>query len=403
MDNVIDLADYIIKKDVPKLVKSYTTPDGITYIPKGIGLYASILDEIYCEVIINGFNIGEVDITDKELISHLVSKNEKSNNVCYSIAEDRIHLLARGTTFANGTVWHSLINNKIYAVVEGLLLEITNYKSRIPNRLPNESELKDKCNIKSVISELVSIAIIKIKRSVEDADYPLSKEEVLQKCKLVNIPLQNIQRDESPIKDILKINSLTFSTVKLQEYAGDTIYPLKVNQNIGLKFSEKNRLSETYLRDTVTFDIYHRQNVTGEFKPTPYKYKASINPKQSDEMNTSVLSVYEITGIPVKSLSSNYAYTGMWYNQFIYGNNIVFLSKNESDPPKPYVVYGVASPPGTFKTVNVVLYNLTTRDKFTVDTTMLYDMDNNLHNFIKWKFYEVQPYNTEDHTEENHE
>lgn len=401
MDNIIDLADYIFVKEVPKLVKSYTTPDGITYIPKTIALSGSMTDWICCEVIINGFNIGEVDIIDKDLISHLVSKNEKSNNVYYYTDDARIHNhFGRGVTLENGTVWHSLINDKIYAVVEGLLLEITNYKSRIPNKLPNESELKDKCNIKSVIYELISIAMVKIKRSVEDADYPLSKKEVLQKCKLVNIPLNNIQRDESPINDILKIYSLTFSTVKLQEYVGDTIYPLRSNQYIGLKFSEKNRLSETYLRDTVTFDIYHRQNVTGEFKPTPYTYDALINPKQSDEENTSVLSVYEITGIPVKSLSSNYSYVGEWSSQFIRGNNIVFLSKNENDPPKPYVVYGVKSPPESlFETTNVVLYNLTTREKFILDTMMLYDMNNNLHDFIKWKFYEVQQYNTE----ENHE
>ena len=212
----------------------------------------------------------------------------------------------------------------------------------------------------------------------------MGESDVLDRCKLINIPLSQIRQHEIPTKDILTINPLTISTIKLNKYAKDTIYPLKTNQFIGLKFSEKNPLSETYLGDKITFDIYHRQNATGEFKPTPYEYKARIiPPASSKETEENTLSVYEITDIPVKSLSSKYSYSGEWNEQFIRGKNIVFLSRDQSDPPRPFLIYGVSE----FKAAYVKLYDLTTRESFTVNRTMVHSPECDLYNFIEWKFW----------------
>ena len=138
--------------------------------------------------------------------------------------------------------------------------------------------------------------------------------------------------------------------------------------------------------DKITFDIYHRQNVTGEFKPTPYEYKARITPPtSSEESEENILSVYEITDIPVKSLSSKYSYSGEWNEQFISGKNIVFLSRDQTDPPRPFLIYGVSS--GEFRVTYVKLYDLTTRESFTVNRTMTHCSVCDLHNFIEWKFW----------------
>ena len=140
--------------------------------------------------------------------------------------------------------------------------------------------------------------------------------------------------------------------------------------------------------DKITFDIYHRQNVTGEFKPTPYEYKARIAPPtSSEETEEKNLSVYEITDIPVKSLSSKYSYSGEWNEQFISGKNIVFLSRDQSDPPRPFLIYGVSSPSGEFRTTYVKLYDLIIHESFTVNRTMVHSPECDLHNFIEWKFW----------------
>ena len=251
-------------------------------------------------------------------MNHLILKDENNTNEVFdfSIDKDAIDKDFRYTSpLLYSTVWHSLIDNKIYVVVDGMLLKITGHASRdnetsTEDELPNEEELFSKYNAKTVISELVSIAVNEIKNNNKGNRYA-SESDVLERCKLINIPLSQIRQHEIPTKDILTINPLTISTVKLNEYAKDTIYPLKTNQFIGLKFSGKNPLSETYLGDKITFDIYHRQNVTGEFKPTSYEYKARITPSvSSEETNSTTLSVYEITDIPVKSLSSKYSYSG---------------------------------------------------------------------------------------------
>lgn len=404
---VIDLSVYINQIKVPKLVKSYTTPDGITYIPSRADVSKKL---VKCEVIINGFSIGDKNITDENIINHLISKDENNTNEVFDfiIDKDVIDREFRYTSPLHGTVWHSLIDNKIYVMVYDMLLKITGNASRdngtlTEDELSNEEELFSKYNAKTVITELVSIAVNEIKNNNKVVNRYMSESDILDICKLINIPLSQIRQHEIPIKDILTINPLTISTIKLNEYAKDTIYPLKTNQFIGLKFSEKNPLSETYLGDKITFDIYHRQNVTGEFKPTPYEYKARITPASSEETEENTLSVYEITDIPVKSLSSKYSYSGEWNEQFIRGKNIVFLSRDQSDPPRPFLIYGVSSPSGEFRATYINLYDLTTRESFTVNRTMVHSPECDLHNFIEWKFYEVQQYNTEDHTEEKHE
>ena len=314
---VIDLSVYIKQIKVPKLVKSYTTPDGITYIPSRADVSKK---SVRCEVIINGFSIGDKNITDENIINHLILKDENNINEVFdfSVDKDAIDKDFRYTSpLLYSTVWHSLIDNKIYVVVDGMLLKITGHASRddgtlTEDELPNEEELFSKYNAKTVITELVSIAVNEIKNN-NKGNCDMGESDVLERCKLINIPLSQIHQHEIPTKDILTINPLTISTVKLNEYAKDTIYPLKTNQFIGLKFSGKNGLSKTYLGDKVTFDIYHRQNVTGEFKPTPYEYKARIAPSvSSEETNSTTLSVYEITGIPVKSLTSKHSYSGEW-------------------------------------------------------------------------------------------
>lgn len=402
MDNIIDLADYIFVKEVPKLVKSYTTPDGITYIPSRADVSKK---SVRCEVIINGFSIGDKNITDENIMNHLILKDENNTNEVFDfiIDKDAIDKEFRYTSpLLNGTVWHSLIDNKIYVMIYDMLLKITGNASQdnetsTEDELPNEKELFSKYNAKTVITELVSIAVNEIKNNNKAVNRYMSESDILDRCKLIKIPLSQIHQHEIPTKDILTINPLTISTIKLNEYAKDTIYPLKTNQFIGLKFSEKNPLSETYLGDKITFDIYHRQNVTGEFKPTPYEYKARITPPtSSEETEENTLSVYEITNIPVKSLSSKYSYSGEWNEQFIRGKNIVFLSRDQSDPPRPFLIYGVSAPSGEFRTTYIKLYDLTTREPFTVNRTMVHSPECDLHNFIEWKFYEVQQYNTEE-------
>ena len=402
---VMDLSVYIKQIKVPKLVKSYTTPDGITYIPSRTDVSKK---SVRCEVIINGFSIGDKNITDENIVNHLILKDENNTNEVFDfiIDKDAIDKEFRYVSpLLNGTVWHSLIDNKIYVMVYDMLLKITGNASQdnetsTEDELPNEKELFSKYNAKTVITELVSIAVNEIKNNNKAVNRYMSESDILDRCKLINIPLSQIRQHKIPTKDILTINPLTISTIKLNEYAKDKIYPLRSNQYIGLKFSEKNRLSETYLRDTVTFDIYHRQNVTGEFKPTPYEYKARITPASSEETEENTLSVYEITDIPVKSLSSKYSYSGEWNEQFIHGKNIVFLSRDQSDPPRPFLIYGVSSPSGEFRAAYINLYDLITRESFTVNRTMVHSPECDLHNFIEWKFYEVQQYITEDHTEE---
>ena len=402
---VMDLSVYIKQIKVPKLVKSYTTPDGITYIPSRTDVSKK---SVRCEVIINGFSIGDKNITDENIVNHLILKDENNTNEVFDfiIDKDAIDKEFRYVSpLLNGTVWHSLIDNKIYVMVYDMLLKITGNASQdnetsTEDELPNEKELFSKYNAKTVITELVSIAVNEIKNNNKAVNRYMSESDILDRCKLINIPLSQIRQHKIPTKDILTINPLTISTIKLNEYAKDKIYPLRSNQYIGLKFSEKNRLSETYLRDTVTFDIYHRQNVTGEFKPTPYEYKARITPASSEETEENTLSVYEITDIPVKSLSSKYSYSGEWNEQFIHGKNIVFLSRDQSDPPRPFLIYGVSSPSGEFRAAYVNLYDLITHESFTVNRTMVHSPECDLHNFIEWKFYEVQQYITEDHTEE---
>ena len=402
---VMDLSVYIKQIKVPKLVKSYTTPDGITYIPSRADISKK---SVRCEVIINGFSIGDKNITDENIVNHLILKDENNTNEVFDfiIDKDAIDKEFRYVSpLLNGTVWHSLIDNKIYVMVYDMLLKITGNASQdnetsTEDELPNEKELFSKYNAKTVITELVSIAVNEIKNNNKAVNRYMSESDILDRCKLINIPLSQIRQHKIPTKDILTINPLTISTIKLNEYAKDKIYPLRSNQYIGLKFSEKNRLSETYLRDTVTFDIYHRQNVTGEFKPTPYEYKARITPASSEETEENTLSVYEITDIPVKSLSSKYSYSGEWNEQFIHGKNIVFLSRDQSDPPRPFLIYGVSSPSGEFRAAYINLYDLITRESFTVNRTMVHSPECDLHNFIEWKFYEVQQYITEDHTEE---
>ena len=387
---VIDLSVYIKQIKVPKLVKSYTTPDGITYIPSRADVSKKL---IKCEVIINGFSIGDKNITDENIINHLISKDENNTNEVFDfiIDKDAIDREFRYTSPLHGTVWHSLIDNKIYVMVYDMLLKITGNVSRdngtlIEDELPNEEELFSKYNAKTVISELVSITVNEIKNNNKVANRYMSESDILDRCKLIKIPLSQIRQHEIPTKDILTINPLTISTIKLNGYAKDTIYPLKTNQFIGLKFSEKNPLSETYLGDKITFDIYHRQNATGEFKPTPYEYKARIiPPASSKETEENNLSVYEITDIPVKSLSSKYSYSGEWNEQFIRGKNIVFLSRDQSDPPRPFLIYGVSE----FKAAYVKLYDLTTRESFTVNRTMVHSPECDLYNFIEWKFWYV--------------
>ena len=389
---VMDLSVYIKQIKVPKLVKSYTTPDGITYIPSRANVSKK---SVRCEVIINGFSIGDKNITDENIVNHLILKDENNTNEVFDfiIDKDAIDKEFRYTPpLLDGTVWHSLIDNKIYAVVDGMLLKITGNASRdngtlTEDELSNEAELFSKYNAKTVISELVSITVNEIKNNNKVVNQYMSESDVLDRCKLIKIPLSQIHQHEIPTKDILTINPLTISTIKLNEYAKDTIYPLKTNQFIGLKFSGKNPLSETYLGDKITFDIYHRQNVTGEFKPTPYEYKARIIPASSEETEENTLSVYEITDIPVKSLSSKYSYSGEWNEQFISGKNIVFLSRDQSDPPRPFLIYGVSSPSGEFRATYVNLYDLTTRESFTVNRTMVHSPECDLHNFIEWKFW----------------
>lgn len=384
---VIDLSVYIKQIKVPKLVKSYTTPDGITYIPSCADVSKK---SVRCEVIINGFSIGDKNITDENIINHLISKDENNTNEVFDfiIDKDAIDREFRYTSPLHGTVWHSLIDNKIYVMVYDMLLKITGNASRdngtsTEDELPNEEELFSKYNAKTVISELVSTAVNEIKNNNKVVNRYMSESDILDICKLIKIPLSQIHHNEIPAKDILTINPLTISTIKLNGYAKDTIYPLKTNQFIGLKFSEKNPLSETYLGDKITFNIYHRQNVNGEFKPTPYEYKARIIPASSKETEENTLSVYEITDIPVKSLSSKYSYSGEWNEQFIRGKNIVFLSRDQSDPPRPFLIYGVSE----FKAAYVKLYDLTTRESFTVNRTMVHSPECDLHNFIEWKFW----------------
>ena len=384
---VIDLSVYIKQIKVPKLVKSYTTPDGITYIPSRADVSKK---SVRCEVIINGFSIGDKNITDENIINHLISKDENNTNEVFDfiIDKDAIDREFRYTSPLHSTVWHSLIDNKIYVMVYDMLLKITGNASRdngtlTEDELPNEEELFSKYNAKTVITELVSTAVNEIKNNNKVVNRYMSESDILDRCKLINIPLSQIHQHEIPTKDILTINPLTISTIKLNKYAKDTIYPLKTNQFIGLKFSEKNPLSETYLGDKITFDIYHRQNVNGEFKPTPYEYKARIIPASSEETEENTLSVYEITDIPVKSLSSKYSYSGEWNEQFIRGKNIVFLSRDQSDPPRPFLIYGVSE----FKATYVKLYDLTTRESFTVNRTMVHSPECDLHNFIEWKFW----------------
>lgn len=387
---VMDLSVYIKQIKVPKLVKSYTTPDGITYIPSRANVSKK---SVRCEVIINGFSIGDKNITDENIMNHLILKDENNTNEVFDfiIDKDAIDKEFRYTPpLLDGTVWHSLIDNKIYAVVDGMLLKITGNASRdngtlTEDELSNEAELFSKYNAKTVISELVSIAVNEIKNNNKVVNRYMSESDILDRCKLIKIPLSQIHQHEIPTKDILTINPLTISTIKLNEYAKDTIYPLKTNQFIGLKFSGKNPLSETYLGDKITFDIYHRQNVTGEFKPTPYEYKARIIPASSEETEENTLSVYEITDIPVKSLSSKYSYSGEWNEQFISGKNIVFLSRDQSDPPRPFLIYGVSSPSGNATLVK--LYDLIIHESFTVNCTMVHSPECDLHNFIEWKFW----------------
>ena len=391
---VIDLSVYINQIKVPKLVKSYTTPDGITYIPSRMDVSKK---SVSCEVIINGFSIGDKNITDENIINHLISKDENNTNEVFDfiIDKDAIDKEFRYTPpLLDGKVWHSLIDNKIYVIYHDMLLKITGNASRDNETLPedeilNEEELFSKYNAKTVISELVSITVNEIKNNNKVVNRYMSESDVLDRCKLINIPLSQIRQHEIPTKDILTINPLTISTIKLNGYAKDTIYPLKTNQFIGLKFSEKNPLSETYLGDKITFDIYHRQNITGEFKPTPYEYKARIiPPASSEETEENTLSVYEITDIPVKSLSSKYSYSGEWNEQFIRGKHIIFLSKHQSDPPRPFLIYGVSSPSGEFRATYVNLYDLTTRESFTMNRTMIHAGECNLlNNFIEWKFW----------------
>ena len=384
---VMDLSVYIKQIKVPKLVKSYTTRDGITYIPSRADVSKK---SVKCEVIINGFSIGDKNITDENIMNHLILKDENNTNEVFDfiIDKDAIDKEFRYVSpLLNGTVWHSLIDNKIYVMVYDMLLKITGNASRdngtlTEDELTNEAELFSKYNAKTVITELVSIAVNEIKNNNKVVNRYMSESDILDRCKLIKIPLSQIRQHEIPTKDILTINPLTISTIKLNEYAKDTIYPLKTNQFIGLKFSEKNPLSETYLGDKITFDIYHRQNVTGEFKPTPYEYKARIAPS-SEETEENTLSVYEITDIPVKSLSSKYSYSGEWNEQFIRGKNIVFLSRDQSDPPRPFLIYGVSE----FKATYVKLYDLTTRESFTVNRTMVHSPECDLHNFIEWKFW----------------
>lgn len=385
---VMDLSVYIKQIKVPKLVKSYTTPDGITYIPSRADVSKK---SVKCEVIINGFSIGDKNITDENIMNHLILKDENNTNEVFDfiIDKDAIDKEFRYTSpLLNGTVWHSLIDNKIYVMVYDMLLKITGNASQdngtlTEDELPNEEELFSKYNAKTVISELVSITVNEIKNN-NKGNCNMGESDILDRCKLIKIPLSQIRQHEIPTKDILTINPLTISTIKLNEYAKDTIYPLKTNQFIGLKFSEKNPLSETYLGDKITFDIYHRQNVNGEFKPTPYEYKARIiPPTSSEETEENTLSVYEITDIPVKSLSSKYSYSGEWNEQFIRGKNIVFLSRDQSDPPRPFLIYGVSE----FKATYVKLYDLTTRESFTVNRTMTHSPECDLHNFIEWKFW----------------
>lgn len=389
---VMDLSVYIKQIKVPKLVKSYTTPDGITYIPSRADVSKK---SVRCEVIINGFSIGDKNITDENIVNHLILKDENNTNEVFDfiIDKDAIDKEFRYVSpLLNGTVWHSLIDNKIYVMVCDMLLKITGNASRdngtlTEDELSNEEELFSKYNAKTVISELVSTAVNEIKNNNKVVNRYMSESDVLDICKLINIPLSQIRHHEIPTKDILTINPLTISTIKLNKYAKDTIYPLKTNQFIGLKFSGKNPLSETYLGDKITFDIYHRQNVTGEFKPTPYEYKARIIPASSEETEENTLSVYEITDIPVKSLSSKYSYSGEWNEQFISGKNIVFLSRDQSDPPRPFLIYGVSSPSGKFRAAYVNLYDLITRESFTVNRTMVHSPECDLHNFIEWKFW----------------
>ena len=385
---VMDLSVYINQIKVPKLVKSYTTPDGITYITSRADVSKK---SVRCEVIINGFSIGDKNITDENIINHLISKDENNTNEVFDfiIDKDAIDKAFRYTSpLLDRTVWHSLIDNKIYVMVYDMLLKITSNASRdngtlTEDELPNEEELFSKYNAKTVITELVSIAVAELKNN-NKGNCNMGESDVLDRCKLINIPLSQIRQHEIPTKDILTINPLTISTIKLNKYAKDTIYPLKTNQFIGLKFSEKNPLSETYLGDKITFDIYHRQNITGEFKPTPYEYKARIiPPASSKETEENTLSVYEITDIPVKSLSSKYSYSGEWNEQFIRGKNIVFLSRDQSDPPRPFLIYGVSE----FKAAYVKLYDLTTRESFTVNRTMVHSPECDLYNFIEWKFW----------------
>ena len=77
-----------------------------------------------------------------------------------------------------------------------------------------------------------------------------------------------------------------------------------------------------------------------------------------------------------------------WNEQFISGKNIVFLSKHQSDPPRPFVIYGVSSPSGNATLVK--LYDLIIHESFTVNRTMIHSPEfdlYDLYNFIEWKFW----------------
>ena len=61
----------------------------------------------------------------------------------------------------------------------------------------------------------------------------------------------------------------------------------------------------------------------------------------------------------------------------------MFLSRDQSDPPRPFLIYGVSG----FKAAYVKLYDLTTRESFTVNRTMVHSPECDLYNFIEWKFW----------------
>lgn len=101
---VMDLSVYIKQIKVPKLVKSYTTPDGITYIPSRADVSKK---SVRCEVIINGFSIGDKNITDENIVNHLISKDENNTNEVFDfiIDKDAIDKEFRYTSpLLNGTV-----------------------------------------------------------------------------------------------------------------------------------------------------------------------------------------------------------------------------------------------------------------------------------------------------------